>query len=287
MTKTPTSSFNDLGDWARDGDHILRNGDEFMLCEPHTIHFEISKISTGATSTWTATSRLSEAATDDEGFRYLRWIKIAGSTDDRLTVFSLEDGLIHRFDFIDEITIYPETTERGPVGGVYRAATTDRIFRDHQIPEGGYLKGEPGSLHYWDDNGEPKVHMTLFLDFESFEVMFNQIHGHEDIASGRLSVVTEMFESALQRRASEGYFDEFGMLMADDHHIGAHAAARLESLTFQCGAATALQQEFSPESAEVPSGFGAETSDENLSVTKSTAVLLAVAFGIAVGAAFF
>jgi len=287
MTKALSSDFNGLVEWIRDGDHILRNGEEFMLCEPHSIHFDISKIATGATSSWTATSRLSEDASENEGFQHLNWIKVAGSTDDRLSVFSLEGGLIHRFDFIEEITIYPETTAHGPVGGAYRATTTDRIFRDQQIPEGGYLKGEPGSLHYWDDDGDAKIYMTLFLDPERFAIMFNQVHGHEDIASGRLSVIAEMFESALQRRAREGHFDEFGMLISDDHRIGAHVPVRLENLTLQCGGATTSKQVSATASHGDLFESARSTLNDSFSVTKSTAVLLAVVFGIAVGAAFF
>ncbi len=176
-----------------------------------------------------------------EGYVRKRIINGTGKFDDTKTIFSIEEGAVAQFGSLDNIRIAP--LPRGMVGGKHKATTSDGIrfsgWSSRDVPKGGLMEGEPGTLWLNDGKGGPEekpqtLDAELYIDEEQFEQIFQVIRdGTTNIEAVHLGIVAELFEAEVDAALTDPWQShDYGMLKKKDW---VQTNARLETIRVSFG----------------------------------------------------
>jgi hypothetical protein len=177
----------------------------------------------------------------EEGFASKRSISGRGAFDDTITVFTIADGAVARFEALHTVRITPLPT--GMVGGKHKATTMDGVgfsgMSSRKVPDLGLMEGEPGRLWLDDGKNEPEkkpetLNAELYIDEDQFNAMFVAIRdGVANIETVHVGIAAELFEGEMQASLSEWWMPrEYGMLKKEDWVT---TRARLDSLHVSFG----------------------------------------------------
>lgn len=215
----------------------LKDGRPFMsTCVPQAVYFDLHDIRISHAAEWQ--DQVKDPGNPNYKLRSIIWAR--GETRDQITVFDM-DGEIASFKEIADIIIKP--LPKGHIGGNNRASASDGIgfsgMSSHDVPEGGLMEGEPGSLLYIDPqkDGLPSRIKNDHLCLEAYidEVEFNSLMQRLSVTSapiheGELRVVIELFQYEVEASLSDPWYrQDYGLLMR--RKDSATARARVERLT--------------------------------------------------------
>lgn len=253
--------YDRVGKWTLANDFLITDDEDSsgssaytFRCRPQPIVVTVEELEAARHVAWPEKSR------DDDSvpsFLDRSYIKFAGSIDDRIILFSMGKGTMARFDRIVEGTIH--CIEPGQIGGKNNATSTMGIFADkNTYPEHGLMEDEPGRLYYWpatdgdeyeDARGEI-LSLSLYMDEPAFHRLFADLEREQSaIGSARIVILCELFESQISAALSGPMGSDYGLRLKneDDKRPSAHAAARLQSITFSREKRTFAAQSYSHE----------------------------------------
>ncbi|MDE0173664.1 MAG: hypothetical protein OYH76_00445 [Defluviicoccus sp.] len=174
-------------------------------------------------------------------YRHEPLISARADTEDKITIFSIEDGALLQFHEIMNVLIRPISV--GKIGGETNATTLDGIgfsgMSSRDVPEKGLMDGEPGSLWLhtdpWPERGAneaPALHLNLYLDEPQFNDFFNSLLANSDkVEKATMATIVEMFETEVQASLNEPWMNsEYGLLQGD-HKDLVSGRARIERIS--------------------------------------------------------
>ena len=170
---------------------------------------------------------LNETEDGEPEYTHKPYIAARAEIEDKITVFSVEEGALLQFDDIAHIRISP--TLVGKIGGNANATIFDGIgfsgMSSTDVPEKGLMDGEPGRLWLNTEpfpepsrNAEPNLQLELYLDEPQFEDLFSKLLGNlEKVEKATMKTVIELFENEVQASLNEPWMtSEYGLLKRDD-----------------------------------------------------------------------
>ena len=166
---------------------------------------------------------VSDKETEDGEPKYTQvpYITARAEIEDKITVFSVEEGALLQFDEIALIRISPTPIGK-KIGGKANATTGHGIeMSSKDVPEKGLMEGEPGRLWLNTDpfpDEEPNLELTLYLDEPQFKDLFSTLLANsEKVEKTTMNTVIELFESEVQAALNEPWMtSEYGLLKRDD-----------------------------------------------------------------------
>lgn len=261
LAKIYSSEFGDTSGWILVNDFTIHEPRQlkdrpFMVTRvPKRIHVKMFGVRAVEGVEWAGDQWTGELTVDDagdlvrkrsdekreEGFTRKRWISGSGTFEDKITIFTIPDGAVAKYQTFSNVQIRPAS--HGTVGGKYKATSSDGIYfsgmSSKTVPERGLMEGEPGSLWLDDqDYGRKKevetLNAELYLDQEQFDELFEAIRdGVQSIESVHVGVVAELFEGEVQASLSEPWMDhEYGILKKGDW---VQTRARVDSIHVSFG----------------------------------------------------
>ncbi len=232
-----------------------------------------------------------------------------GEFKDRITVFRVPEGGVGTFRTID-VQIKP--LPKGKVGGTKRATTLDGVaysgMTSSDVPDGGLMAGEPGSLMYVDptkddwpsDHTEPYLELEGYMDEAEFSALVHRMSvSSAPVRAASLYMVAELFQHEVDASLSEPYHPhDFGMLLRPEDKTYGTTRARADhfSIAYRLDAVPEAPdhydvlvdkekaQEAAAKSPEVATRESLLRIEKQLSTMSK---LLGAAFGLGVFALFF
>ena len=253
--------FGDTAGWTLVNDYTIHEEKRlkdrpFMLTRvPNRLHVVVHNVRAVESIEWAGDHWTGELTVDDDGnlvsdepakerergYARKRSISGTGKFEDKITIFSIEEGAIAQFRSLDGIRITPLPS--GTVGGKHNATTSDGNgfsgWSSRDVPAGGMMEGEPGKL-WLDDgkNGEDQkpetLNAELYIDEEQFDEIFQAIRdGGQNIEAVHLGVVAELFEAEVDAALTDWWMShEYGMLKKKDW---VQTRARLDTIRVSFG----------------------------------------------------
>jgi hypothetical protein len=242
------SYFQDTAGCTLPNNHTLHHPDKlssgrpFMsTCVPRGIRLDLTDIEVVHAIDWqhNGYNKLPEGSPN---FKVASRILAKGKFKDRLTVFRVPEGSVGTFRTID-VQIKP--LPKGQVGGKQKATTMDGVaysgMTSSDVPEGGLMAGEPGSLLYIDptkdewpsDHTEPYLELEGFMDEAEFSALVHRMSlTSAPVRAASLYMVAELFQHEVDASLSEPYHPhDFGMLLRPDDKAYGTTRARAEHLS--------------------------------------------------------
>ena len=183
---------------------------------------------------------VSDKETEDGEPKYTQvpYITARAEIEDKITVFSVEEGALLQFDEIAHIRISPTPIGK-KIGGKANATTWHSIefsgMSSKDVPEKGLMEGEPGRLWLYTDpfpDEEPNLELELYLDEPQFKDLFSTLLANsEKVEKTTMNTVIELFESEMRAALNEpGMTSEYGLLKRDDRDL-VSGRARIDGIS--------------------------------------------------------
>lgn len=287
----------------------LSSGRPFMsTCVPRGIRIDLSDIEVVHAIDWQHDGyrKLSEGSPN---FKVTSRLLAKGKFKDRITVFRVPEGAVGTFRSID-IQIKP--LPKGQVGGKRKATTRDGIaysgMSSSDVPEGGLMAGEPGSLLYVDptkddwpsDHTEPYIELEGYMDEAEFSALVHRISvTSAPVRAASLYMIAELFQHEVDASLSEPFHPhDFGMLLRPEDKTYGTTRARADhfSIAYRIDSVPEAPDQYdvrvdeekaTEAAAKTPE---AASRDSLLRIEKQLSTmskLLGAAFGLGVAALFF
>ena len=169
---------------------------------------------------------VADKETEDGEPKYTQepYITARAEIEDKITVFSVEEGALLQFDEIALIGISPTPIGK-KIGGKANATTWQSIefsgMSSKDVPGKGLMEGEPGRLWLNTDpfpDEEPNLQLKLYLDEPQFKDLFSTLLANsEKVEKTTMNTVIELFENEMQAELNEPWMtSEYGLLKRDD-----------------------------------------------------------------------
>jgi hypothetical protein len=199
------------------------------------------------------------AAAPERGYVRKRSITGTGTLEDRITLFTLEEGAVAQYTSLGSVFITPLPS--GLIGGKHSATISDgggfSGWSSRDVPEGGLMEIEPGKIWLHDGEHDPEqkpqiLAAELHIDTEQFDAIFQVIRdGAQNIKLVKLRLAAELFEDEVDAALSEWWMPhEYGLLKDKDW---TQTHARLDSIHVSFAAKTmpsSLDESAAPEQPE-------------------------------------
>ena len=226
------SDYNDTKGWTIVNDftihteHQLSDRPMMLTKVPKRLQIDLADIFAVDGYGWSADD-WDDAEDNGPEYRHEPSITARADIEEKITVFSIEDGALLQFREITNILIRPIAV--GKIGGETNATTLDGIgfsgMSSRDVPENGLMKGEPGLLWLYTDpspergaNEEPALHLDLYLDEPQFNDLFTTLLANSDkVEKAVMATVVELFETEVQASLNEPWMNsEYGLLQGDE-----------------------------------------------------------------------
>lgn len=203
----------------------------FMLtCVPKVVTATITK-----SQVIYHTALESEPNLDGQAYKESARIEFDAAISDRITVFSIRDGVVRPFRLLKNCQIHrSDSTRIGPYeySSYEHHSYTGMSSRD--VPDSGLMTGEDGRLRYIDDDEEEEeAYLTswLYLEADTFDDLARlATYSNTSVKDISLHVLAELFESEMSASLHPGGIPrEFGLLLNPTGT--ATTRARIESFT--------------------------------------------------------
>ena len=241
------TEYRDTDKWTFVNDFTIHEDRElsdrpFMLTKvPKRLWLDLKDTRVVDAYDWSGASWVGEMAVNDDGnlvsdketedgepkYTQEPYITARAEIEDKITVFSVEEGALLQFDEIALVGISP--TPIGKIGGKANATTLHGIgfsgMSSKDVPEKGLMEGEPGQLWLNTDpfpergrNEEPNLQLKLYLDEPQFKDLFSTLLANsEKVEKTTMNTVIELFENEVQASLNEPWMtSEYGLLKRDD-----------------------------------------------------------------------
>lgn len=235
-----TKGWTIVNDFTIHTDHQLSDRPMMLTKVPKRLQIDLTDIRAVHSYGWSA-DNWDDAENNGPEYRHESSITARADTEDKITVFSIEDGALLQFREIMNVLIRPIAV--GKIGGETNATTLDGIgfsgMSSRDVPESGLMEGEPGLLWLytdpWPERGakeEPALHFDLYLDEPQFNDLFTTLLVNSDrVEKAIMTTVVELFETEVQASLNEPWMNsEYGLLQGDEKEL-VSGRARIERIS--------------------------------------------------------